>query len=112
MSWVPQACTLPSSERPLRVAEFDDLFASTVRPGTRRGPTLLRLYLAGGPEAAATARNLIARERECCSFFTFDLQPSADASELDVRVPATQVAVLDALEQRAEAARTGSAPTS
>lgn len=23
--WAPQACTLPTAERPLRVAEFDDL---------------------------------------------------------------------------------------
>jgi hypothetical protein len=26
--WVPQACTLPTVERPLRLAEFNDLFAT------------------------------------------------------------------------------------
>jgi hypothetical protein len=27
-AWVPQACTLPASDRALRVAEFDGLFAA------------------------------------------------------------------------------------
>ena len=31
MSWVaPEACTLPTAQQPLRVAEFDDLFANSV----------------------------------------------------------------------------------
>src|SRR5437660_8971680 len=30
-SWVPQACTLPTVERPLRAAEFAALFAESVR---------------------------------------------------------------------------------
>jgi len=30
-SWVPDACTLPTAERPLRLAELDDLFATAVR---------------------------------------------------------------------------------
>ncbi|MFI7416085.1 hypothetical protein [Nonomuraea sp. NPDC049684] len=35
--WTPSACTLPTAERPLRVAEFGELFARTAR--TRRGPS-------------------------------------------------------------------------
>ena len=27
VGWVPQACTLPTVQQPLRVAEFDGLFA-------------------------------------------------------------------------------------
>ena len=27
-SWVPEACTLPTVEQPVRVAEFDELFAT------------------------------------------------------------------------------------
>jgi len=31
-AWVPvDACTLPTREQPLRLAEFDELFASTLR---------------------------------------------------------------------------------
>ena len=35
MAWVPEACTLPTVEQPLRVAEFDELFATAVRPVER-----------------------------------------------------------------------------
>ena len=28
MAWVPEACTLPTVEQPVRVAEFDELFAT------------------------------------------------------------------------------------
>ena len=31
LDWVPQACTLPTAELPLRVAAFDRLFADAVR---------------------------------------------------------------------------------
>ncbi|WP_245718914.1 hypothetical protein [Micromonospora rhizosphaerae] len=37
--WVPEACTLPTAERPLRVAEFDELFATALRGQTRLSPT-------------------------------------------------------------------------
>ena len=41
--------------------------------------------------------------------FTFDLRASAAGTELEVRVPPSQVAVLDAMQQRADAVRTGGA---
>ncbi|MEV4838269.1 hypothetical protein AB0K05_27425 [Nonomuraea sp. NPDC049486] len=34
-AWVPSACTLPTAEQPLRVAEFDALFADAVRAVAR-----------------------------------------------------------------------------
>jgi hypothetical protein len=105
MTWVPEACTLPTVEQPLRVAEFDALFAVAVSPAERVGPTELRIQLPAGVEVAATARELIARETGCCSFFGFDLRASAMGTVLAVRVPNSQVAVLDAMHARAEAAR-------
>jgi hypothetical protein len=39
--WVPEACTLPTVEQPLRVAEFDDLFATALR-GIARPADLAR----------------------------------------------------------------------
>lgn len=96
MTWVPQACTLPVAEQPLRVAEFDALFASAVRPAVRSSPTCLRVFLAGGAAIAAHAQDLITRETECCSFFTFALQTSDGGTELEVRVPTARVDILDA----------------
>lgn len=105
MTWVPESCTLPTAERPLRVAEFDALFATATGPAQRLAPTQLRVPLPGGPEPTATARDLIARETGCCSFFSFDLRSSTTTTALEVVVPESQVAVLDAMQQRVEAAR-------
>jgi hypothetical protein len=108
IDWVPDTCTLPTAERPLRVAEFDDLFATAVRAVERVAPTTLRLHL--DEAAEATARDLAARETGCCSFFTFTFEPAggeAMAVVMDVAVPAAHVAVLDALAERAREALAG-----
>ena len=68
MAWVPEACTLPTVEQPLRVAEFDELFAAAVRPAERVDLTGLRVHLPAGEATVSTVRNLIARETACCSF--------------------------------------------
>jgi hypothetical protein len=96
--WAPDGCTLPTPERPLRVAEFDDLF-SAVRRSDRPQPTLLDLVLPVDVEEAARA--LAARESECCSFFTFGFEPAGDDVVMHISVPPQQVEVLDALEARA-----------
>jgi hypothetical protein len=103
--WVPDACSLPTAERPLRLAEFDDLFATAVRSQQRLSATRLRWRL--DPAAEPTARDLTDRESGCCSFFTFTVSPVGGAVQLDVEVPAAHVDVLDALAERA-AARAGS----
>lgn len=101
LAWAPQACTLPSVEQPMRIAEFDALFASSLRDVQRLAPTRLRLLLDQRAEEAA--RDLTARESECCSFFTFTVTPASDDVLVDVEVPAAHVAVLDALAVRAAA---------
>lgn len=104
MSWVPDACTLPTAEQPLRVAEFDALFAAALRGVDRLAPTRLRLILDGGAEVEAGARDLVARETECCSFFTFTVERVDDGRlHLDVEVPPARLEVLDALATRAGA---------
>jgi hypothetical protein len=103
MAWVPPSCTLPTAERPVRVAEFDALLAVAVRPAERLSPTRLRIHLPGGPIAEITTRDLVAREARCCSFFAFDVRASPAATVLEIQVPDGQVAVLDALQQRADA---------
>ena len=101
--WAPQACTLPTSEQPLRIAEFDNLFAAGLRSLARLAPTKLQLRL--DPETEATARDLTARETSCCSSFAFDYTAAPDGELLlDVTVPQAHVDVLDALTMRAAAA--------
>ena len=95
--WAPDACTLPTTERPLRVAEFDDLFAYVVR-SARREPTRLDLVLPSDVEAAA--RDLARRESECCSFFTFEFESAGEDVVMHIGVPPEQITVLDAIEAR------------
>jgi hypothetical protein len=105
MTWAPAECTLPTAERPLRVAEFDELFANALRGQARPGPTHLRLLLDGSVEVEATTRDLTARETACCSFFTFTTTRTPDGRvRLDVEVPASRTEVLDAIATRAAAA--------
>src|SRR5690606_13382918 len=97
-SWVPgDACTLPSAERPLRLAQFDELLAAAVRSVDRIDPTRLRLSLHSRPEVAARAADLAVRETSCCGFFTFTLTAAEQLLRLEVSVPETRTAVLDGL---------------
>lgn len=97
----PDGCTLPTVERPLRLAEFGHLFTDALRTQARVSATRLRWVL--DVAAEAEARDLTGRESECCTFFTFSITSTelADAGRVvivDVDVPAGQVAVLDALQ--------------
>lgn len=111
-AWVlVDACTLPSAEQPLRVAEFDDLFAETLTRVTLQEPTRVRLTMFGEPGLRSRVQSLVDRESECCSFFTFRVTAcDADAAtgqtltgvHLDVEVPEARADVLSALAGRAE----------
>lgn len=99
---VPDACTLPTAEQPLRLAEFEALFAAAVRQFETLSPTHARLRLAGPAGLEATVRDLTARETACCSFFTFTTGVPERAGDcetltLDVQVPAQYADVLASL---------------
>ena len=98
---VPDACTLPTAERPMRLAEFDDLFATAAQGVELLGPTHARLRLSGPAGLEATVRGLTERETQCCSFFTFTLTPDGDSLTLDIQVPEPYVDVLESLISRA-----------
>ena len=113
-SWVPAACTLPTVEQPLRVAEFDVLFAASLRETRQKAGQGIEasLVLVGGPDLPERVRGLARAESTCCSFFNFETvvhAPGADATEttveLTIRVSSAHAAVLDALIARAEAVR-------
>jgi hypothetical protein len=101
MTWAPEECTLPTAERSLRAAEFEELLATSLRGLSRPGPLLLRLTLDGADGVAATTEDLVARERSCCAPFEFELTPTPQGLQLEVRVPAGREAVLDGLAARA-----------
>ena len=94
------ACTMPTAERPLRLAEFDALFATAVRRVERRGGDV-RMHLTGGKGLAERVRDLTERESSCCSFFTFGIEGTNQDLTLDVSVPSARQEILDALAERA-----------
>jgi hypothetical protein len=96
-AWVPAACTLPTVEQPLRVAEFDDLFTS-VRGAERVAATTLRLTL--DRSSLDYARDLGARETECCSFFDFSFDTAGGTATMQITVPPAYTEILDALAAR------------
>lgn len=102
---VPSGCTLPTGEQPLRVAEFDQLFVAALRGVDRPDPEHLALTFEDdydkGAGLEATLRDLIAREAQCCSFFTFAVTVGDGGLRVEVGVPSTHLDVLDALAARA-----------
>jgi hypothetical protein len=96
--WVPSACTLPTVEQPLRLAEFDHLFQTAVLQATRTQRTHLELVIT--PESEASARELAERETTCCSFFQFAFEPAPGGVLMRIGVPDDHVDVLNALQAR------------
>ena len=94
------ACTMPTADRPLRLAEFDALFATAVRRVERRG-NAVRLHLVGEEGLVARVHDLTEQETSCCSFFTFGIEGTDRAVTLDITVPPPRQEILDALAERA-----------
>jgi hypothetical protein len=113
-----EACTLPTLEQPMRVAEFDDLFAASLRDIQEPGGSDAKVRLVLGCDEVLPARvqRLVDAETLCCSFFTFTLTPleleDSSVTEsmvaLDIEVPAARADVLAAFVSRARAAQVAS----
>ncbi|WP_216916772.1 hypothetical protein [Nocardia noduli] len=101
------ACTLPTVQRPTRLAEFDAFFADSVRTARRADSTRLELTLIDTSDAEPVGRDLAARESTCCSFFTFTFEDTPAGTVMRIEAPVAYVEVLDALTERARAALAG-----
>lgn len=99
----PEACTLPTVDRPLRVSEFAELFATATETVTRSSPT--RAVVTLPLESLETARDLAARETACCSFFTFTTSSIGDSTVMTIDVPEQYADVLTALTSLADKAQ-------
>jgi len=97
-------CTLPSPERPLRLAEFDSLFAQSLSTIETTGSTAV-LTLSGPPGLGDRVRDLTARESNCCSFFTFTTTGRDDQLVLTITVPPVHSNLLASLVERAQKGR-------
>ncbi|GAA1784436.1 hypothetical protein [Agromyces lapidis] len=98
-TWAPDACTLPTIDRPLREREFSGLFRTSLRAASIPTPTRAELVLDADSEPAA--RELAGRETSCCSFFEFGFVPEGDTLTMMIEVPASRADVLAALVESA-----------
>lgn len=103
-TWVPEACTLPAADQPLRLAEFDALFAADVTAVQQPSADTALLTLRPDASVAARAADLAVRETACCSFFEFTLTATGGQLAMQIRTPAAQIEVLDAVVERARRA--------
>lgn len=101
--WVPEACSLPTVEQPLRRREFDEFFHDDVIGVIPESPQQVRLELRAEPAVAGRAASLAAKETGCCSFFTFNLKITEGTVAMTVSTAAAHEPVLAALAARAEA---------
>ena len=99
-----EACTLPTADCPLRVADFDALFAAHLRRVERPAATEASLVMVGGPDLVDRVQRLADSESSCCAFFDFTVTERRDEVVLDVVVPPAYADVLAGLVSRAASA--------
>jgi hypothetical protein len=98
---IPESCTLPTAERPLRLREFEALLTTAVHQVGRESETRLTLHLGGDESLEGQTRALVDREASCCSFFDFTVNPKSDGVVLGIGVPVQHADILDSLQAMA-----------
>lgn len=98
---IPDSCTLPSQQRPLRLAEFGALLtqAIAVERGDQRN---LHFFFDDSDGLDARIRDLAHREANCCSFFEFHVAHKKDQVMLGITVPHQHTGILDSLQTLSE----------
>jgi hypothetical protein len=94
------ACTLPTVERPLRLAEFDALFS--LATSVEYDGSTARLHFSGPPTLRDEVVELTARESQCCSFFAFSVEGTDSEVDLGIGASTEHEPLVAALVARAE----------
>ncbi|OBI28334.1 hypothetical protein [Mycobacterium sp. E2238] len=88
------ACALTASDYAARIAWIEQLSATALDSYQREGH---RIRLRYRPAAAAQARELVRRERQCCPFLKFSTEERDDAVVVTIDAPADLGAAADDL---------------
>lgn len=96
---VPAACTLNGDDAVARVEEWRRFIAGSVAE-VQRTDAATRLRLVERDDVLLAAVDLMRREKSCCGFFSFHLQPLPDAVWVEIRVEGDRPEDLDALVPR------------
>lgn len=88
------ACSLDQAGMAERGREFNALFTTSLLHIDRRpGGATLRFRL----EDETAVRDLFAREKECCPFWSFTFEPAPDALTVEIGAPEGAEPLLDVL---------------
>ncbi|WP_256752884.1 hypothetical protein [Mesorhizobium sp. Mes31] len=90
----PIACTLDAGDFKERAAGIRDLARRSLRQASR---TPLTLSLTYEPKALDEIRDLVAKEKTCCAFLTFDLTNDARGVFLTITAPQSAADAADLL---------------
>ena len=90
----PIACTLDAPTLAGRVTEIRALFANSLRGSERDGA---RLHLTFDPAARPAVEAMVAKEKACCAFLSFELAEIDDTLKLTITVPSRAADAADAL---------------
>ncbi|MEB4208079.1 hypothetical protein [Mycobacterium sp. 94-17] len=88
------ACTLTATDHAARIAWIGHLNATALQTYQRDGR---RIRLRYRPVAAAQARELVRRERQCCPFLRFSTEQADDAFVVTIDAPADLGSAADEL---------------
>ena len=94
------ACSLTPADYTERLREFRRLFATALR-ASRREPTRLYLSLDQGAAREEDVRDLLRREQQCCSFFSFSVEAQPAGIQVEAAVPEGAEECLDDFERMA-----------
>jgi hypothetical protein len=101
----PIACSLNVSEMSVRLAEMAEVGHRSLKSSDRAGSRAL-LRFDADRETRARLTQIVAAERECCAFLTFDLRSEGDQLTLSVQAPLGGELVLDEIVSAFAADRT------
>jgi DNA-binding transcriptional MerR regulator len=91
----PIACILTGADQQTRIQEWAGLLAAVTRRENVEGG--VRLVLPADPDLIAQAARLASLEQQCCRFFDFTINLSADTAMVTVLAPAEARDLLDAV---------------
>lgn len=80
----PSACTLPSAALTQRLTWIRQVTRRSLLSHRLEGA---KLWLRYRSDARAELEQIVAGERECCSFLQFELHEAPDGIELTIRAP-------------------------
>jgi len=91
----PIACKLEATDARSQIEEWREFLSRMVGRTERSAPDTCRFWLTANLDELPALASLAQREKACCGFFTFTVEPEANAIAFVVQVPEDASMTLD-----------------